>query len=115
MTTSADRIEEIFRDARELQADALEMLTQGSIRNAAGKSWGATKRAADALILARTGDDWNEHPRPGLGSVSWNPWTRESAAAAPTGAGATMSARPRAGWRAGCARPREWRNPGRPR
>ena len=33
MTTSANRIEEIFeeifRDARELQADALEMLTQG--------------------------------------------------------------------------------------
>ena len=95
MTTSANRIEEIFeeifRDARELQADALEMLTQGR-RNAAEKSWGATKRTADALILARTGEDWSGRPRPGQGSVSWNPWTRESAA--PTGAGATMSARP---------------------
>ena len=95
MTTSANRIEEIFeeifQDARELQADALEMLTQGR-RNAAEKSWGATKRTADALILARTGEDWSGRPRPGQGSVSWNPWTRESAA--PTGAGATMSARP---------------------
>ena len=91
MTTSADRIEEIFQDARHLQDDALEMLTQGR-RNAAEKSWGATKRATDALILARTGEDWNERPIPGQGSVSWNPWTRESAA--PTCSGATMSARP---------------------
>ena len=53
MTTSTDRIEDIFRDARELQADALEMLAQGRIRNAAEKDWGATKRATDALVLAR--------------------------------------------------------------
>ena len=53
MTTRTNRIEEIFQDARELQADALEMLAQGRIRNAAEKAWGATKRAADALILAR--------------------------------------------------------------
>ena len=46
----------VFDDARELQADALEMLDQGRIRNAAEKSWGATKRATDALILARTGE-----------------------------------------------------------
>ena len=57
MTTGTDRIEEIFRDARELQADALEMLAQGRIRNAAEKAWGATKRATDALILSRTGDE----------------------------------------------------------
>ena len=56
MTTSTDRIEEIFQDARELQADALAMLAQGRIHNAAEKAWGATKRASDALILARTGE-----------------------------------------------------------
>ena len=33
------------------------MLAQGRVRNAAEKVWGATKRASDALILARTGED----------------------------------------------------------
>lgn len=46
----------VFADARALHADALEMLEQGKIRNAAEKAWGATKRATDALILARTGE-----------------------------------------------------------
>ena len=31
MTTSTDRIEEIFRDARELQADALEIPPKGGL------------------------------------------------------------------------------------
>ena len=55
MTTSTARVEAIFQDARELQADALEMLALGKVRNAAEKAWGATKRASDALVLARTG------------------------------------------------------------
>ena len=67
MTTSTNRIEEIFRDARELQDDALEMLTQGRTRNAAEKSWGATKRATDALILARTGEEPERTPETGAG------------------------------------------------
>ena len=46
------RPDAIFAD---LYDDALEMLEQGKIRNAAEKAWGATKRATDALILARTG------------------------------------------------------------
>ena len=50
-----NRIQAIFQDARGLQADALEMLALGDIRNAAEKAWGATKRASDALVLARTG------------------------------------------------------------
>ena len=33
------------------------MLDQGKLRNAAEKSWGATKRASDALILARTEEE----------------------------------------------------------
>ena len=53
MTTRTNRIEEIFQDARELQADALEMLAQGRIGNAAEKAWWATKRATDALVLVR--------------------------------------------------------------
>ena len=55
MTLTAD-ISGIFEDARVLYADALEMLEQDRIRNAAEKAWGATKRATDALLLARTGD-----------------------------------------------------------
>ena len=50
MTTRTDRIAIIFQDARTLQADALGMLAQGRIRNAAEKAWGATKRATDALV-----------------------------------------------------------------
>ena len=49
-------VREIFADARSLYDDALEMLAQDRIRNAAEKAWGATRRATDALILARTGE-----------------------------------------------------------
>lgn len=54
----------VFADARALHADALEMLAQGKIRNAAEKAWGATQRATDALILARTGE------RPGTTAIT---------------------------------------------
>ena len=63
MTTSTDRVQAIFQDARELQADALEMLSLGKVRNAAEKAWGTTKRATNALMLARTGDRGGR-PRP---------------------------------------------------
>ena len=52
-----ERVSLIFADARELYDDALEMLEQGRLRNAADKAWGATKRATDAVILARTGEE----------------------------------------------------------
>ena len=67
MTARTNRIEDIFQDARELQADALEMLAQGRIRNASEMSWGATKRATDALILARTGEEPERTPETGAG------------------------------------------------
>ncbi len=35
----------------------MEELGRGKLRNAAEKAWGATKRATDALILARTGEE----------------------------------------------------------
>ena len=67
MTTGTDRIQAIFQDARELQADALEMLSMGRIRNAAEKVWGATKRASDALVLARTGEEPERTSETGAG------------------------------------------------
>lgn len=52
-----DRVTAVFQDAWVLYEDALEDLSRGKIRNAAEKAWGATKRATDALILARTGEE----------------------------------------------------------
>ena len=50
-----DRTRFLFSDAWALYDDAIEELDRGKPRNAAEKAWGATKRATDALILARTG------------------------------------------------------------
>ncbi len=55
MATTTDRVTELFSDARVLYSDALEMLAQDRIRNAAEKAWAATKRSTDAMVLARTG------------------------------------------------------------
>ena len=55
MTTTTDRVTELFADALTLYGDALDMLDQGKLRNAAEKAWGATKRSTDAMVLARTG------------------------------------------------------------
>ena len=57
MATTTCRVSELFADARVLYSDALEMLVQGKLRNAAEKAWGATKRATDAMVLARTGHE----------------------------------------------------------
>ena len=57
MTTTTDRVSELFADARVLYSDALEMLVLGKLRNAAEKAWGATKRSTDAMVLARTGQE----------------------------------------------------------
>ena len=51
------RVREIFDDAKAMQGEALDRLASGDIRDAAEKAWCATKRATDALILARTGDE----------------------------------------------------------
>ena len=40
-----------------MHAESLRQLDAGDIRDAAEKAWCATKRATDALILARTGDE----------------------------------------------------------
>ena len=49
-----DQVSAIFADARAVHADALRLLEAGDMRDAAEKAWCATKRATDALILART-------------------------------------------------------------
>jgi hypothetical protein len=52
-----DTPEVIFKDAEHLLTVALRELDAGDIRQAAEKAWGAAKRATDALILARTGEE----------------------------------------------------------
>ena len=52
-----DRTAGIVADAWVRDGDAIEQLENGKLRNAAEKAWGATKRAGDALVLARTGDE----------------------------------------------------------
>ena len=82
MTTTSvqDQIDELFADARQIQAQAVERLEYGDIRDAAEKAWCATKRATDALILARTG----EQPGPtGLTSDSLDDLVAADPAVAP--------------------------------
>jgi uncharacterized protein (UPF0332 family) len=55
MMTRNHRAEEIFADAESLYREAIEELDRGKVRDAAEKAWGATVRATNALILARTG------------------------------------------------------------
>ena len=52
---ATDDVTAIFADAQAVHADALRLLEAGDARDAAEKAWCATKRATDALILARTG------------------------------------------------------------
>ena len=51
------RVKEIFDDTVAQHQAALERLAAGDIRDAADKAWCATKRATDALILARFGEE----------------------------------------------------------
>ena len=57
ITSIQDRVAEIFADAWQVHAQAVERFEEGDIRDAAEKAWCATKRATDALILARTGEE----------------------------------------------------------
>jgi len=50
-------VDELFADARDMQAQAIDRFDQGDVRDAAEKAWCATKRATDALILIRTGEE----------------------------------------------------------
>ena len=59
---AADRVREVFADAHGLYDSAIERLEAGDIRDAADKAWCAIKRASDALILARTGNEPDKSP-----------------------------------------------------
>jgi hypothetical protein len=48
--------QEIFADAKAVQASALERVAAGDICDGAKKAWCATKRATEALLLAGTGE-----------------------------------------------------------
>ena len=52
---TTDHVSAIFAGARAVHAEALRLLDSDDLRDAAEKAWRATKRATDALILARTG------------------------------------------------------------
>ena len=52
-----DKVKELFADAEFLYQEAIKELERGKVRDAAEKAWGATVRATDALILARTGKE----------------------------------------------------------
>lgn len=55
MGVSEKSTKQMFDDAEFLYEEALKELEEGRIRDAAEKAWGATARATNALILARTG------------------------------------------------------------
>ena len=57
MTTAAADATRVFADARRMHESALRRMAAGDIRDAAEKAWCAAKRATDALILARTGEE----------------------------------------------------------
>ena len=57
VTSTHDRVADIFADARIMQAQAMEQLQRGDIRDASEKAWCATKRATDALVLSYTGEE----------------------------------------------------------
>lgn len=57
--TTKPNAEELFKDAKNLHDVALKELAAGNVRDAAEKAWGATVRATNGLVLART----REEPR----------------------------------------------------
>ena len=57
MTTIETSPASIFANARRMHNAALERMGAGDIRDAAEKAWCATVRAAEALVLERTGEE----------------------------------------------------------
>ena len=64
---ATDRARQLFAAARDLQADALDLLALGDVRNAAEKAWGATRMATNALVPARTGEEPERTPESAQG------------------------------------------------
>ena len=57
MTTTETSPASIFDDAHRMHSAALERMASGDMRDAAEKAWCATVRAAEALVLARMGEE----------------------------------------------------------
>ena len=57
MSEMGKEAERILKDAESLYHEAMRELDSGKLRDAAEKAWGATVRATNALILARTGKE----------------------------------------------------------
>ncbi len=53
---ATDEVREIYADAHAMYDAALQRLAAGDVQDAAERAWCATKRATDALIMARTGE-----------------------------------------------------------
>ena len=71
-----DRIQSIFQDARELQTDALEMLSMGKIRNAAEKAWVGRSGPATPWCWRGQGRSRSGRRRPARDSGCGLPWTK---------------------------------------
>ena len=54
---ATDRVSAILADARAVHTGALRLLATGDVRDDSEKAWCATKRATDALILSRMGEE----------------------------------------------------------
>ena len=67
MTTADADVASVFDDALRMQQSALEQMAAGDIRDAAEKAWCAAKRATDALLLARTGEEPHRSSETGAG------------------------------------------------
>ena len=52
----------IFADAHDMYDAAMERLAANDIRDASEKAWCATKRATDALVVARGGEEPEKPP-----------------------------------------------------
>ena len=59
-------IYELFQDARDLQVDSMEMLAQGRVATRPRRSGGRRSGPADALVLARTGEEPECAPEKGV-------------------------------------------------
>ena len=72
---ATERVSQMFGDARHMQGEAMARLADGDVRDAVEKAWCATKRATEALILARTGREPNTPAQTTAGPGPWRSGT----------------------------------------
>ena len=52
---ATERAKEMLAEAWAFYDEAIKLLEQGDLRNAAGKAWEASEKATNAMIVERTG------------------------------------------------------------